>query len=343
MARVASPASGSVVLDTDRRPPHKTILAIRTLLSTQVPDLRPDSVTISDQSGKFYLEAGDPSVASATESGARGEELRDALVENLSPSIRGIDVVVTVEPAPAPAAAAVPPPAPSPPPTPAAPAEETKANTPIGLDDGPPSEAEVAPVDVAKPAPVPPVPTPSPTPAPCLANVWVKVPRSYYLQIYRDNSPGHQPSPEDLEPYRLKTEKLIKNAVAILLPSAERGQVFIDNVVDDAGAGGPLVVPAGAEGRRLAWPAWGPPAAIGATAGLGVALVFGAGLGLLARRRPAGRPSRSDLRSGLSVDAPSGAVPGPSERVRDLVRRDPGAAAGVLQRWIGQGEGGADG
>jgi flagellar biosynthesis/type III secretory pathway M-ring protein FliF/YscJ len=61
---------------------------------------------------------------------------------------------------------------------------------------------------------------------------------------------------------------------------------------------------------------------------------------MMAARRPAARPSRTTVRSGVVVDAPSGPVPGPSERVRDLVRRDPEAAAGVLQRWIGQGEGG---
>ena len=71
-----------------------------------------------------------------------------------------------------------------------------------------------------------------------------------------------------------------------------------------------------------------------------MALVLGTGFGLIASRRPSARPSRTSVRSGLVVDAPSGPVPGPSERVRDLVRRDPEAAAGVLQRWIGKADGG---
>jgi hypothetical protein len=33
----------------------------------------------------------------------------------------------------------------------------------------------------------------------------------------------------------------------------------------------------------------------------------------------------------------SASQPSPSERVRDLIQRNPEAAASVLQRWVGQG------
>ena len=39
----------------------------------------------------------------------------------------------------------------------------------------------------------------------------------------------------------------------------------------------------------------------------------------------------------LDEASDAGAGPGPSERVRELIRLNPEAAAGVLQRWIGQG------
>ena len=325
--------SASVVLDTDRRPPHKTVQSIQSLLSTHVDDLRPDAVTISDQSGRFYLKAGDPTAASATEGLARGEELREALLENLAKDIQGIDVVVTVEPATPVEAAPVVRPAKIIPPPPAAPADEVlKPNTPID----------------PKPEPVAPPPEPAPAPAPptsgsCKANAWVKVPRSYYLKVFRDNFPGRQPSSDDLGPYRQKTLELVESAWAVLVPTGERGRVFVSTSLDDLGQAGPFIVPAGSEASTRNWPPWASPVLLGSGVGLGVALVFGAGFGMMAARRPALRPSRESLRSGLSVDAPSGPVPGPSERVRDLVRRDPEAAAGVLQRWIGQGEGGPNG
>jgi hypothetical protein len=57
----------------------------------------------------------------------------------------------------------------------------------------------------------------------------------------------------------------------------------------------------------------------------------------LATRRQPTRPSRSSWRPGFVVDGPNDPLPGPSERVRELIRLNPEAAAGVLQRWIGQG------
>jgi flagellar biosynthesis/type III secretory pathway M-ring protein FliF/YscJ len=39
----------------------------------------------------------------------------------------------------------------------------------------------------------------------------------------------------------------------------------------------------------------------------------------------------------LAVDAASETTPGASERVRELIRHNPEAAASVLNRWIGQG------
>jgi flagellar M-ring protein FliF len=304
--RPGSAVSGLVVLDTERRPPNRVIQSIQTLLPKMVPGLLPDAVTVCDRAGIFYLEAGNPKAATATQSLARAEELRDGLLEKLGTLIPGVDVDVKVEPSTAPHPAPI-----APPPL----ADEGKPNNPVAI--GP--EAE-------------------PAPGADRANVWVKVPRSYYLRIFRESMPNRQPSPDELARYNQKTRDLIESAVAMLVPRAERGEVRVDTILDDLGSSGPLVVPAGSADPLPAWPSWAAPVALGAGVGLGVALILGTGLGMMAARRPVARPSRTTVRSGVVVDAPSGPVPGPSERVRDLVRRDPEAAASVLQRWIGQGE-----
>ncbi len=330
---------GSVVLDAVPRPTHRVIGAIQTLLSTKVADLRPDAVTISDRTGHFYLKAGDPTAASVTQSLARAEELREGLLDNLR-EIPGVDVVVQVEPPamsePSPTAMPVTRVSKNVPPPPPPSADEIKPNLPIGLDPEPEPTPEPTVAQV-----VPMLPASPPVPAVGKANVWVKVPRSYYLKIFHDQSPNRNPSQDELISYSQKTRELVENAVTVLVPSAERGRVMVSMILDDLGVSGRLVLPGGSTESAREWPAWVPPVALGAGAGLGVALLFVTGFGMVAARRPEAKPSRTSVRSGLSVDAPSGAVPGPSERVRDLVRRDPEAAAGVLQRWIGQGEGGS--
>jgi flagellar biosynthesis/type III secretory pathway M-ring protein FliF/YscJ len=331
-------SSGLVMLDTERSPSHKLIRSIQTLLTSRVPGLAPDAVTIGDSTGTFFLEAGNPTLESATRSHAREEDLRDILIENLAKIVPGVDVVVQVE-TEAEAQLAPTPSAKVNPPLPAPPAEEVKANRPVSLVDP-------EPVPVVEPLPPPAPSQTSPTTAPPgvpRANIWVKVPRSHYLRIFRENAPNRSPSADDMAPLHLKTKGWIENAVSVLVPSAERGRVLVDPIPDDLGTTSPVVVPSGAPEAPRSWPDWVAPAALGLGVGLAMALVLGtAGAGLIAARRPASRPSRTSVRSGLAVDipSPSGPVPGPSERVRDLVRRDPEAAAGVLQRWIGSGEGG---
>jgi hypothetical protein len=84
-------------------------------------------------------------------------------------------------------------------------------------------------------------------------------------------------------------------------------------------------------GPDVPWPAvYG---ALGALGVLGGAMT----LHRLAAR-PSNRPATPNRRADFADDGPDGATPGPSERVRELIRLDPEAAAGALQRWIGQGE-----
>ena len=67
-----------------------------------------------------------------------------------------------------------------------------------------------------------------------------------------------------------------------------------------------------------------------------VSILAAAGSWIQAARRPV-----VDSRTGASIPGDyhvdSASEPGPSERVRELVRRNPEAAASVLQRWTGQG------
>ncbi len=85
--------------------------------------------------------------------------------------------------------------------------------------------------------------------------------------------------------------------------------------------------------RRLAPPVleWGIIGALGAVTSI---LVIAGSWLRIARRpsrppEPAGRSRRYHVGSALQ--------PSPSERVRELIQRNPEAAASVLQRWVGQG------
>ena len=344
--------SATVQIDAQPRPRHTVISAIQTLLSTSVESLRAEDITISDRQGHFYTRKGDPSAASQTQSMARGEELRDLLLEKLGPIIPGIDVVVQVEPPTLaepvadPAHAHRASGAENANAAPAFPvADAMKPNHPIGLENE--QDAAIAAKEIAATEPhahQPPQALALPAlPTVGRAQIWVQVPRSYYLKIFRETHPTKNPSREDLTPFVERTEDTVEGACAVLVPTAERGLVKVTMALDDLGASAPIIMPAGATDTVKNWPAWAPVAALGASVGVAVSLALMTAFGMLNSRRPEVKPARTRVRSGLSVDAPSGPVPAPSERVRDLVRRNPEAAAGVLQRWIGQGEGGAVG
>ena len=105
----------------------------------------------------------------------------------------------------------------------------------------------------------------------------------------------------------------------------------VDTFADDVPLGRPAVLPAGAEraaegdglGDRRGGRRGGRP---------------GDGAGVVdPGRAPAGAIARAGGHSGRRYRVDSGDEPNPSERVRELVRRDPEAAASVLQRWTTQG------
>ncbi len=305
-----STASAFIYVQTEggRRLGHRVVEGIETFLTGAVPELRPESITVADQTGHKYLAAGNPSLKEQNQTHAQEEDWRDRIAEGLR-HIPGVGVSVLLEPAPPPA------PAPEPPPPPAA--DEVRPNGRVVVEP--------------EPAIVPPAP-PASAPPRTRANVWVRVPRSFYLLAFQAQSSNRSPMPEDFKLMQVTTEKLVHDAVEATIPRDELGEVKVDTVQDDLASIRPLLIPSAPEPRR----AWIWPTLYGAAGLAGAAAVAGAWL-RMAARRPAARPSRSAWRPGFVADGPGGPTPGPSERVRDLIRTSPEAAAGVLQRWIGQG------
>jgi hypothetical protein len=154
------------------------------------------------------------------------------------------------------------------------------------------------------------------------------VPRSFY---YHKALPNRNPSLEDLQSIQARTESIIETAVGYVLTQGTFA-VSIATIPDDVVLRDPLVAPAVPESRR--WPSW----AIPAGAGAAVAVVGLTGsLFWLATRRPRGALAGERLRRRYPADAAAEPGTAPSERVRELIRHNPKAAASVLHRWIGQG------
>ncbi|WP_435008893.1 hypothetical protein P12x_000144 [Tundrisphaera lichenicola] len=288
-----------------RRLSSRVVNGIETFLQGRIPDLKPEAITVTDQTGYKYLAAGNPALKDQNEAHAQEEQWRDAIAEGLQ-HIPGVGVSVLLE--------TVSVPAPKPEPPPVAVAETVRPNGRVQVDPEP-----------APPAPAPPIPK-------TRANVWVRIPRTFYYMAFLAQSPGRRPTQDDLKPMQATTEKTVRDAVQITIPREILGEVTIDPVQDDLANARTFLLPPAPEPVRP-WP-W---LALSVVVGVSTGLVVVAALIRLAARRPVARISRSALRPGYLADGPAGPVPGPSERVRELIRLNPEAAAGVLQRWIGQG------
>ncbi len=289
-------------IDSGRRLGLKTVEGIETFLVGAVADLKPDAITITDQTGHKYMAAGDAPLKEQVKIHSQEEEWADKIAEGLR-HIPGVGVSVSLE------SVAVPTPAPEEPP--AAPATE------VVVANG---SLQVA-------------PEPRPVAAPALppstrtrANVWIRVPRSFYLMAAQASN--HHPSAEDLQLMRETTTRIIREAVDASIPKEMQGELKVATVQDDLSAARTfLLTPDPAEPTQ----SWLLPAV---ASGVALAMVASVATAFrLATKRPASRPNPA-WRPGFVADEPN---PGPSERVRELIRSNPEAAAGVLQRWIGQG------
>jgi len=125
-----------------------------------------------------------------------------------------------------------------------------------------------------------------------------------------------------------RTNERIEKLVKIVVPDSWTVDVF--TIPDDVPLGRASVLAVGANARRKVTD-WGIVAVIAAA----VALVTALASWIQAVRRPIRLPEPEVHTRRYRVD--SGDEPNPSDRVRELVRRDPEAAASVLQRWTTQG------
>ncbi|WP_435015706.1 hypothetical protein TA3x_003252 [Tundrisphaera sp. TA3] len=297
-----------LTVNDHRELPHKIIDGIQTILTGSVPELRRDAITLIDQRGRAYLSAGNRELTESVSSRAREEVWRDAIHEALR-HIPGVDVRVQLE-------------TPQPPNSPKVatetptPSETVRPNMPVAVAPDPPAPAE------APPAPARPQ-----------ANVWVRVPRSYYLMAFESQSPNRKPGPEDLKALDATTRELVDHAVRSVILSEDLGHVETYMVQDDLTMARPPAIAIPSETRSdFSWAV-----VSGAVGALGM-LAGAAALHLMSARRPSSRPAIPKRRADFATDEADGSAPGPSERVRELIRLDPEAAAGALQRWIGQGE-----
>ncbi|GAC1469388.1 MAG: hypothetical protein NVSMB9_13160 [Isosphaeraceae bacterium] len=340
--RPTSTASALIYLETEenRKIAEGTVEKIQALILAAVPEIRAVDVNIFDTKGNHYLDVRSPSLSAQAKNRARREELRQEILKELD-GLKGVQVSVRLVPASAPLPL---PPVPSPA---SAPRGDEVRLPPLAMGLNQPVEQNEEPVfgsspDDLKPAldPGPVAAAPAPPPSagaeptvPLKAKVWVKVPRSFYLKA----SPNREPSLDELQQIARKTEGLIDTAVRQVVHPGELDEVVVSTFPDELPDRDTPVPPGAGDGHRaLSW--WVP---VGAAAGASASLVSIA-FGVLAARRPALRPAARprDDRGRYKIDAASDAGPGPSERVRELIRLNPEAAASVLRRWTG-GQGGS--
>lgn len=364
-ARRPGPVSAfvSIELDGERELSDTTIEKIRSLIAKAEPDVKHDAVSVFDQTGRGYLDAQDPVLHAQKRNRARQEDLRQEILERLD-WLKGVQVWVQLVPVPAIASPAPVPPLASPArasaiePAPApAPALEDTARTPapaIGVnqplelagEDSP--ELPLAAYPAPAPGPVSASPQPPveivPAPPPAAeavapkAKVLVQVPRSYYLNAGSDR----KLSSEELQARVQHTQTEILKVVRHVVPAGQLDEpVDVSNVPDDDPVARSAEPPP--ELRKVA--VWWIPAGVATGATTAILLL---GFRVLSVRPPlrssasgsgtrAGAGRARDDRARYKLDEASDPGPGPSERVRELIRLNPEAAASVLHRWTGQG------
>lgn len=342
-----------------------TIERIQSLIAGAEPEVKHDAVTVIDWQGRTYLDPHNPALGARARNRARQEELRQEILDRID-WIDGVKVSVQLVSAPVlpmprtarsrplpPLPSSTPTPAPVEPP-PAPPAEEISAPVklpPLSMRVNQPVELEAERPPQLLPDPAPdtePDPTPTPVPVPrepvvdeadlvaesieppAKARVWVKVPRSFYLKAV----PSREPSLEALQPLVERTRRDIEVAIGHVIPRDQLEEPVQVSIIPDEAPmhAAPPPLASDATEVSLGWMAAG--AAMGVTMTLA-----GVAFRVLAVRRP--RPRRlvrtRDSRGRYTLDDVSDSGPGPTERVRELIRLNPEAAASVLHRWTGQG------
>ncbi len=306
--------------DMDRRLPSRTVRAIVAILMGNVRGLSIDAITMMDRNSNSYLDSHDPAAGQQT----REEELRQQIAERLS-WINGVQVWVVLarhrgQDAGRDRGDRVPGADRREPARDGEVGNRTRDEAPAIVVNGP-AEA------TAEPAPAEPVPAPAEADRIERGQVFVSVPRSYYLT--RSVSDHRDPTADELKLAAVRTRGQIERRVHLVVPSSWSVDVdiFPDEMPPPRSA---AALPPGSEHRRIAAD-WGVVGVVAAS----VALVMAMGSWIHAARRPSRSSAAFSAGRTYRQDAPD--EPGPSERVRELVRRDPEAAASVLQRWVTEG------
>ncbi len=358
VTRPSSKPSAFVYIETEggRSLPSRTVQTIPVILAGYVPDLAPGSITVMDRRGKKYLEPGNPALGDNSRNRVREEEISEEILEKLD-WIKGVRVAVQVVPVGGAASPieAVQARAVSKRPGTAdltAPGDRghgvtldrgdkvlatIKVNEPLGRLE--PDRESVSHPLPARPASLGSQAIAANTPHAGHAGesslergrVLIYVPRSFYYGVDLKTD-EREPSRDDLRLVAERTEKQIRTAVALVIPDAESWKVDVDMIWDEVSLNRPLALPASAQPRHRLLE-WGIAGSIGVAAA--VLILAAVGSWIHVARRPARLPEPTVETRRYHVDSASD--PGPSERVRELIHRNPEAAASVLERWMGQG------
>ena len=327
-----SKPSAFVRLETegDRQLPFRTVQVITTILTGYEPGLTADAVTVLDRRGHKYLDAGNPALSVLSHNRAREEELSQEILEQLD-WIKGVRVSVQLPEPLTTTSGTIP--------GQGEPARSQSQGRGARPASGNP-EAGNALIAINKPLGTTEV-SPSPANSPISGTgrdlpvesgrIWVKVPRSYYYQV--SILPSHkEPSLEELQKLVTRTEEQIKTGIALVVPQSGPGswKTTIDVIPDEVPLDRPPAVRSPVDTRRVALD-WGIAGAMGAMA----AVLVMTGSWILSARRSSGRPET--VKRGLRRHGGSAGAPGPSERLREFVRRNPESAVSVLERWTSQG------
>jgi flagellar M-ring protein FliF len=347
-----------VETDGDRLIPDVTVQSISSCLVANEPEITADSITVMDRRGHLYLEAGKPGQGDLSRTRAREEKLREEIAEKLN-SIKGVEVLVSLASGRGEGSGT----------SPggggglgresamAKPSDSTQqdsesekhggtkvsrpfvpktsVNAPLGPlpererdsdgefgkreEPGAPSRAsDTARIETERPR--------------CEGGrVVVTVPRSFYYNAIMTID-HREPSHEELKLAAEKMEPQIKSKVSLVVQDAAAWKVEIYTSPDEVDLGRRAMLASASEQRRKALD-WG---LVGAGAAA-VAMLVALASWIQVARSP-GR--RTDVTRGTRrYHADSPTAPAPSERVRELVRRNPETAASVLQRWTAQGGG----
>jgi flagellar M-ring protein FliF len=350
--RNPSKPSAFVYLETegDRQLPFGIVQNIATILRGYLPDLNLHDVRVADRRGHRYLDPSDPSLGDISRKRAREEELSEKILEKLD-WIKGVRVLVQIAT-----------PEPGKNKTAASGSQGTNTGRRNMADHGLPlsnqktaapsstgttsSAAEIivnhsAELDLGPAAapekPMPPPPAASDSvgePNHESGHILVNVPRSFYYYALVHKTDHMEPSPEEFQTMAARTESGVKRIVGVVLPEQGAWKVDVDTIPDELPLVRPAVLPYPTESRRKALD-WGIVGAVGAA----ISILAAVGSWVHVARRPARLSESTAKTSRYRGDLAS--EPGPSERVRELVRRNPEAAASVLARWTVQREGGA--